>query len=1067
MRKNIIPDRPVRWPWFLLFILSSLALLIWGYTYYQSEAERIQQEKYQELAAIGKLKADQIKDWRDERLRDLVAFTEVPFLQKGLQEWLQNRNNNLLQKELQHSLILEKENYGYTDVLLTDIDGRILLSAQDRSDVLSPKERPVIEKALAERTAVLGDLYRSSQGISELDAAVPILAEDQQPVAVLVMKTNAASLLYPLIKSWPTPSSTAETLLVRKEGEQVLFLNDLRHRPNSALSFERPLVLNDLPATQAVLGKQGIFSGKDYRGVDVLADLRTIPQSPWFMVAKVDASEILAEIRYRGGVIAFFAALFVLLSGSVTAYGYRHRQAGLYKDLYQLEQEQREVQEQFRTTLYSIGDAVITTDTGGLAKQMNPVAESLTGWSEQESKGQPIEKVFHIVSEETRKPVENPKEKVLREGVVTGLANHTLLIARDGTEHPIADSAAPIRDDSGLITGVVLVFRDQTREREAAKQLAQAHLNLEQRVLDRTAELRLANERLVQEIEERKRSESIMLARLRLLKYASSHSLGELLQATLDEAEALTGSVIGFFHFVEADQKTLYLQAWSTRTLGQMCSAEGKGLHYDLDKAGVWVDCVHEQKPVIHNDYSALSHRRGMPAGHAEIIRELVVPVFRSDQIVAILGVGNKPVDYAASDIETVSLLADLAWDITERKRAEDALREREQFLSNIFEGIQDGISILDSDLNIVRTNPTIERWYSHTQPLVGKKCFEAYHKADHPCETCPVARTLETGKTAYEIVPRTGVEGDIDGWLELYAFPLIAPGSNQVTGVIEYFRDISDRKKAEEALRASEERHVAQLEQRIKERTSELVLANEQLINEINERKQVESELQRSNAELQQFAYVASHDLQEPLRMISSYMQLLERRYKGQLDHDADEFIGYAVDGAKRMQGLIGDLLQLSRVGTRENIFEATDCEAILKQALGNLQASIADCCGHVTQDPLPEVTADATQLVLLFQNLIGNAVKFRGTETPLIHVSAEPKNGKWLFSVRDNGIGIDPEHSDRIFVIFQRLHGRDEYPGTGIGLALCKKIVERHGGQIWVESEPGQGATFFFTIP
>jgi chemotaxis family two-component system sensor kinase Cph1 len=172
-------------------------------------------------------------------------------------------------------------------------------------------------------------------------------------------------------------------------------------------------------------------------------------------------------------------------------------------------------------------------------------------------------------------------------------------------------------------------------------------------------------------------------------------------------------------------------------------------------------------------------------------------------------------------------------------------------------------------------------------------------------------------------------------------------------------------------------------------------------------------------------------------------------------------------VDGAKRMQGLITDLLQLSRLGTRETSLAAVDCEVVLDQALANLRASIAESCAQVTHEPLPTVTADSTQLIQLFQNLVGNAVKFRGTETKNIHVSAEPKNGKWLFSVRDNGIGIDPEHSDRIFGIFQRLHGRGEYSGTGIGLAICKKIVEGHGGQIWVDSEPGKGATFFFTLP
>ena len=253
---------------------------------------------------------------------------------------------------------------------------------------------------------------------------------------------------------------------------------------------------------------------------------------------------------------------------------------------------------------------------------------------------------------------------------------------------------------------------------------------------------------------------------------------------------------------------------------------------------------------------------------------------------------------------------------------------------------------------------------------------------------------------------------------------------------------------------------HIAALEQ--------LLSVYEQTVAEQSEKLDAQAvELRRSNEELEQFAYVASHDLQEPLRMIASYTQLLARRYNDKLDDDAREFIEFAVDGARRMQALIDALLQYSRVGTRGAELEALDLNETMVAVRANLSLALEDTHAHLECDSLPCVHADRVQMIQLFQNLIGNALKFRGAGPPLIRVSAVADANHATIAVADNGIGIESRYAERIFQVFQRLHSQAEYPGTGIGLAICKKIVERHGGRIWVESEPGRGSRFLFTLP
>jgi PAS domain S-box-containing protein len=378
------------------------------------------------------------------------------------------------------------------------------------------------------------------------------------------------------------------------------------------------------------------------------------------------------------------------------------------------------------------------------------------------------------------------------------------------------------------------------------------------------------------------------------------------------------------------------------------------------------------------------------------------------------------------TNAELMQLTLDLEDRVAQRMESEEKFR-------NLAETASDAILSADSYGKIVYFNPAAERIFSYSlTEIIGQ-----------PLTLLMPERFRDPHQQGMDRFLRTGEARVIGKTIELAArrkngseFPIELALSSWKTRAGTFFAailsDITERKKAEEDLMKTVE------------------------------------ELKRSNSELQQFAYVASHDLQEPLRMVASYTQLLAKRYQGRLDPDADEFIAYAVDGCNRMQELIQDLLAYSHAGTGGKELCEISSDKALKDALANLRATMEESGAVLTHDALPAITTDDTQLALVFQNLIGNAIKYHGPEVPHVHVSAAKNGGKeWIFSVRDNGLGIDPQYFERIFVLFQRLHGRTEFKGTGIGLAICKKIVERLGGRIWVESQPEKGSTFYFALP
>jgi len=365
--------------------------------------------------------------------------------------------------------------------------------------------------------------------------------------------------------------------------------------------------------------------------------------------------------------------------------------------------------------------------------------------------------------------------------------------------------------------------------------------------------------------------------------------------------------------------------------------------------------------------------------------------------------------------------------DITERKKVEDAIIRTKEEWERTFNSVPDLISILDREHRIVRVNRAMaERLGLSAEKCVGLTCFTCVHGSTLPPSACPHTVSMEDGKEHSAELREDRLGGDF-----LVTTTPIFDEEGRMVGSVHVARNITERKKAEK------------------------------------ERERLLKELVRSNKELEQFAYIASHDLQEPLRTISSYVQLISRRYKDRLDGEAEEFMNYVVSGTANMRTLLNDLLTYSRVGSSGGHFKQTDFNSVLARATANLRILINDSNAVIEYESLPSVYADEVQMVQVFQNLIGNAIKFRDDTPPRIQVSADLDNNEWVFRVSDNGIGMDPKYLGRIFHIFKRLHSREKYGGTGIGLAICKKIVERHNGRIWVESVPGKGSNFYFTIP
>jgi PAS domain S-box-containing protein len=548
-----------------------------------------------------------------------------------------------------------------------------------------------------------------------------------------------------------------------------------------------------------------------------------------------------------------------------------------------------------------------------------------------------------------------------------------------------------------------------------------------------------------QDISELKRFRLVNDSRMHLLMFAETHTLRELLEETINEAEKLTDSKIGFFHFIEENQKYVALQNWSTATKRAYCRAEGFDVRYLIDKAGVWTDCLKSRQPVIHNDYASLANKKGLPEGHAALVRELVVPVKRANKLKAILGVGNKPADYTQQDIEAVKQLADLTWDIAEHKKSEEQLKANERKFRTLFENLSQGIFYKAADGKIIDANEAALSMLGLTRSqLLGKDSYDKRWKiVDEnyrfiPPEQHPTVIALKTGKQGKDQTLGIYIpEEDRYNWVILNAIPQFLPGEKTPWQVFASMQDITKRKLAEESL---------------KERESQL--------HEINEQKD-------------KFFSIIAHDLRSPFSSIVGFSELLDEKGKQQGFDGLEEYASIIKQSSHRVMDLLTNMLDWASSHTGRIQFEPKkhDLGELIMETMNDTEDLYSEKKLAVHNGILSGhsiVTADRNMLATVLRNLITNAIKF-SMRNGKIFISAIKDDNEIVVSVKDHGVGMPADRLKKLFVIgeSESTPGTNNEQGTGLGLLICKEFIDKHNGRIWAESEEGRGSVFSFALP
>ncbi len=1074
--------------WVLLPVLLLVGILLAGaaVSYFRVERRRIRDQNYDLIRSVTNLKIREIEEWRAERLADASELSRSRFLVMAFSKWLSSKENTALREPILQRLKLATKTGPYDDAFILGHGARPLLYDGSKPPSIDSSEAETFNEAISGSGAALSDLFPGNDGKVHIDVMAAIHDRNGRVAGVVVLRSDAGIFLNSTMTWWPASSRSAKTILVEKRGNKVVCLSHARFRSGGTSPMRVSIRPPSSPAAQAVDGRIGMFEGTDYRGKDVLAYLSPVPGTPWFMVGKMDTAGILVEAYYRGGVVVTLVVLFIAILAAITAYAYRHRQAAMYRELYQAEVERGKILGEFRTTLYSIGDAVITTDTDGVVRQMNPAAEHLTGWSESDALNRKLHEIFHIINEETGAHVESPVDRVLREGVVIGLANHTLLITKEGNRFLIADSGAPIHDRDGNVTGVVLIFRDQTKERAAERELKESELRLKRAervsrvghyVLDIRSGTWSSSEMLdelcgIADGFKRDREGWLELVHPDDRPMVSAYFLEEVIKNGKNfdgefriigrkDKKELWVHALGTLEFAEDGNPSKMfgtVQDVTGRKLAEKALYGSQQMFKDvLDTVPVrvfWKDAKSRylgcnlsfardsgfsspEEIVGRNDFQMTWQKQAkqyraddryiMETGNAKLGYE--EPRSLPD---GVHWMRTSKVPLLNADAQVVGVLGTYE-DITERRKAREELQESEEKFRGLVEGSTAAIWIHDGT-HILYANPAALKMTGFTFEEISRlNVMDLVHPDFRELVAKRSSERLKGNDTSkhyeYQILSKSG--GPI--WIDFSGGVIDYRGK---PSIIASAYDITERKKLEEQL------------------------AQAQKMDGIG-----------------RLAGGIAHDYNNMLGVIMGYAELMARRtdQRDTLHRYAEMMSAAATRGAE----LTRQLLAFAR---REII---SPKPVDLNQATRSLVEMVRKMMGEdvelvfIPGDDLWNIRIDPTQFDQILINLATNArdairsVGIVTIETSNIVIKESysqnrigfPPGDYVLLSFSDNGRGMDRETLDKIFEPFFTTKPKGQ--GTGLGLSTVYGIVKQNGGNINVYSEVGVGTTFKIYFP